>query len=109
MKTITLILILCSFALAQKLDADAKVYLIDKDRAHAIYKGDNLAFGDLQPYQEGDDTKGKVALVLKSRNREALLDAIEMTGIVGGRRVVIADCLQGVHRGEECTVHRQRQ
>jgi hypothetical protein len=88
---------------AQNIDADAQTYLIDKQRALEIYRGSNLGFGDLVIYQEGANTDGKIAVVLKRRDRESLLDAIEMTGIVSGRKVVPETCFGS--RGQDCLVH----
>lgn len=98
MKIILLIMLLCVPVCAQQ----PQVYLIDKGRALEIYKGDSLQSGDLAPFTEGSDTKNKIALVLKSRDRDSLLDAIEMTGLVPGRKVVPETCFGS--KAQDCSV-----
>jgi hypothetical protein len=100
MKVVLILIMLCVPILAQE---KPSVYLIDKSRGLQIYAGDELKPSDLVLFTEGTNTTGKVALVLKSRDREAILDSIEMTGIVGGRRVVPETCFGS--KGQDCIVH----
>lgn len=106
MKPLIIILLLVVPTFAQyRLPADTHTYLVSRSRALAIYNGEQLQSGDLRLWEEGvtQASADDVAIVLRGRfTRPALLDAIEMTGLVAGRRVVPETCFGS--KSQDCSV-----